>query len=122
MADNIIVEFIRPEHWWMRTRWKLVEEYVSHNGEVKVPAGFITDGASIPFFARRMFSPTAAYFGAAIVHDYLLVGEKPNWNHANDQFDREMRALHIPSWRRYIIMWAVRGFGTIKTLRNRIFK
>jgi len=118
MADNIIVEFIPGEHWFSRSRWKLVEEYVSNNGEVTVPAGYITDGASIPMFARHWFSPTGRYFGAAIIHDFILSIDNESskvWNYANDQFDEEMRALHIPSWRRYIIMGAVRSFGAVKT-------
>lgn len=112
MADNIIVEFIPGEHWFSRAKWKLMEEYVSNNNEVTAPEGFITDGASIPWFARRWFSPVGRYFGAAIVHDYALTTGR-GWNWANDQFDCEMRALHIPSWRRYIIMWAVRANAVV---------
>ena len=114
MADNIIVEFIPGDKWYSRSKWKLLEEYVSQNNEVTVPVGYITDGASIPFFARHWFSPVGRYFGAAIVHDYILHRDE-NWNYANDQFDKEMRALHIPSWRRYVIMWSVRGYGAVKT-------
>ena len=113
MPDTIKVEFIPAKHWYHRAKWKLLEDYTSNNGKVNAPAGFITDGASIPFFARRWFSPTGRYFGAAIVHDYVLVSEG-NWKKANEEFDKEMRALAIDSWRRYIILGAVTAWGWIK--------
>lgn len=106
MTDTVVVKFIPAEHWWKRAKWELVEDYTSANGEVTVPKGFISDGASIPFFATSYFSATGRYFGAAIIHDYLIVVEK-NWDKANDQFNKEMRALGIDSWRRYIMMWSV---------------
>ncbi len=37
-----------------------------------VPAGFVTDGLSIPKILRVWFSPTEDGMRAAILHDYLL--------------------------------------------------
>lgn len=39
--------------------------------EVTVPAGFVTDFASIPFIFRAVLSPTGQPGRAAIVHDFL---------------------------------------------------
>lgn len=36
-----------------------------------IPAGFVTDGASIPRFYRWRFSPTGKGFRAAVAHDWL---------------------------------------------------
>jgi hypothetical protein len=45
--------------------------YRSSVGTIEVPAGFHTDGASIPRAFWSILGPHGAYFGAAIIHDYL---------------------------------------------------
>lgn len=117
-TNNIVVEFIPAPHWYSAARWKLNESYTSHNGEVVVPAGFITDGASIPWFARRMFSPTGNYFGAAIVHDYILVRDW-DWPTANRQFSAELEALGIPGWRKTALLISVKLYGALLRLLGR---
>ena len=112
--NEIIVKFIPADHWWQSSKWELKQDYTSHNGEVTVPAGFITDGASIPWFARRMFSPTGKYFGAAIVHDYILVKEW-DWPKANRHFWAELNALGIRSWRKSTLLASVKlYYGWLK--------
>lgn len=114
MTDTIKVEFIPALHWWGMAKWKLLEEYVSANDEISVPAGFISDGASIPWFARRLFSPTGRYFGAAIVHDFILVTEW-DWPRANYQFWEELTALDIDDWRKHAIHTSVKlYYGWLK--------
>ena len=108
--DLIHVQFIPPKKWWNRACWELLRGYASKNGHVKVPAGFITDGASVPIFFRWLVSPTGSYFGAAIVHDFVLVTEG-DWGKANREFDAELKALNIShSWRRLLVgavrIWA----------------
>ncbi len=101
--NKIIVKYIPPNKWWQNPTWELQAPYISHNKNITVPAGYITDGASIPFIARILFSPTGRYFGAAIVHDYVITDIK-NFRLAN----REMDALGITPWRKNIIMSAVK--------------
>jgi hypothetical protein len=38
---------------------------------ILVPAGYITNGASVPKVLRDIISPTGYLFRAAVVHDYL---------------------------------------------------
>lgn len=45
--------------------------YDSRIGWLTVPAGFLTDGASVPRIFWNIFSPTGSYFEAALTHDYL---------------------------------------------------
>ncbi len=46
--------------------------YISSYGVIKVPKGFISDGASIPRPFWTIFSPfNGDYFEAALVHDFL---------------------------------------------------
>ena len=107
MKDTVIVKFIPAAKWYKRAKWELMEEYISTNQVVNVPKGFITDGASIPSFMRWLFSPTGRYFGAAIIHDYIIVTHS-DWDYANRQFAAEMKALKIKPWRRSLMVGAVK--------------
>jgi len=107
MENEVIVKFIPAKHWWNSSKWELVEECISLNEEVTVPIGFITDGASIPLFARTIFSPTGRYFSAAIIHDYIIVNEQ-NWKKANHQFEAELNRLGIVAWRKDLMLVGVK--------------
>jgi len=111
MNNEIVVKFIPAVSWNKRAKWQLKKAYTSHNKKVKVPKDFITDGASIPFYARMFFSPTGIYFGAAIVHDYVLV-TKLNWAEANIQFEAELDALKIAKWRKLFLLVSVKTWGS----------
>ena len=45
--------------------------YYSPALEIAVPAGFVTDGASVPQIFWNIFSPFGEYFPAALIHDFL---------------------------------------------------
>ena len=59
--------------------WILTAPYVRDTsiGRIEVPAGFITDLASIPQQVWRRFPRWGRWSGAAIVHDYCY-RERPN--------------------------------------------
>lgn len=66
----LIVEYIDGDSY------KLIEEfdYIVTEGEViRVPAGFVTDFASIPRGLWNIFPPTGKYGKAAVIHDYIYV-------------------------------------------------
>lgn len=116
MARDIIqVEHVGAEHWWQRSTWVLLRAYVSGNGHVVVPTGFVTDGASIPWFMRWRFSPTGKGFGAAIVHDYCitLTGD---WGKANKEFDAELRNLEVAALDRILMVAAVKVWTVVRKL------
>jgi hypothetical protein len=104
--SDIKVKFIPSSKWYERSKWELLKSYTSQNGEIKVPKGFITDGASIPLPLQTIFSPTGRYFGAAIIHDYVLT-HICSWPEANKQFKEELIASDILKWRRVVIHAAV---------------
>lgn len=119
MDNQIIVKFIPATKWYKRSKWKLVKPYISHDNKTTVPTCFITDGASIPFFARTIFSPTGRYFGAAIVHDYIIVSER-DFPKAHDAMEAEMEALNIIKWRKFTIMSAIRSYSWLMRLFGQI--
>lgn len=115
----IRVEFIPPEKWWKRATWKLLESYNSGNGNVVAKVGFVSDGASIPPGLTWLFSPTGRYFGAAIVHDYVLV-QSCDWQKANYEFEQEIIHLNCPDWERVILVSAVKFWAWIKRLSKKM--
>jgi len=123
VTSKIIVEFIPAPHWWMKSQWKLHKKYISANGQYVVNKGFISDGASIPRALIKVFSPTGRYFGAAILHDYILkhppngitMQSKHHWDIANTAFKAELEALNIAKWRIVILVSGVRVWGWSKT-------
>ena len=61
---------IRPDGFFDRTRWELLDNEVIC--DYTIPAGFISDGLSLPWFLRSLLNPTGHGFRAAVLHDYLL--------------------------------------------------
>lgn len=54
--------------------WKLVRPFgycANDATEIRVPAGFVTDFASIPRVFWNLFPPTGRYGKAAVIHDWL---------------------------------------------------
>lgn len=113
-ASGIYVRFIPPDKWWHRAKWELLQSYTSDNNNVTAPVGFITDGASIPWFLRWRFSPTGKYFGAAIVHDYILITEE-DWKRANKEFAEELKAVGVSAVERALMVFFVGTWGRIKS-------
>lgn len=118
MSENnnnheIVVSFIPPKKWFQRAKWRVHEDFTSLNGNVKVPKGFVSDGATIPWWARSLFSPTGRYFGAAIIHDYLIevMNDFPR---ANVEFEQEMINIGVSAWIRYTLMGVVQSWWFIK--------
>jgi hypothetical protein len=118
MKNKIVVEFIPAKNWWSQAKWKLHESFVSSNDEVVVPIGFISDGASIPIMFRRWFSPTGKYFGAAIIHDFVLASTR-DWREANRQFANELSALGIGVIRKTALISTVKLYYFTLKLFNK---
>jgi hypothetical protein len=86
------------------------------NYEILVPAGFVTDYASIPRFLWPIYSPNDVYFKAAIVHDYLY-WSKPCGKDDESKYQSDM-ILRIAMYEdkvnpltREIVYRSVRLFG-----------
>lgn len=75
--------------WGMRGESRVFKldhyfRYISSRGEITVPTGFLTDGASIPSPFWSILSPFGPYFPAALIHDYL-------YSHRSDAHHRMSR-------------------------------
>jgi hypothetical protein len=111
-----------------RVQWRVAEPLVYDVGaegsgqSITVPAGAITDLASIPRFAWSLgFPPDGGWTKAAVVHDrlYELRGDVQRTGHPApytraeaDAILREaMGVLGVPSWQRAVIWSSVRLGG-----------
>jgi len=72
---------------------------------VLVPAGFVTDFASIPGFARWLLPISGKAAKAALLHDYMLsVGDR----RAADAFSDALKAAGVGPVKRWIMVAGVR--------------
>lgn len=105
-----------------------------------VPAGFVTDFATVPRFMHWLVLPYGAYTRAAVLHDWLLV-ELARWDRGNGQvvgisvpagspdrppatsrdtdgiFRRVMEELGVPWTKRWLMWAAVRSASLFSSRR-----
>ena len=103
--------FLKPLN---ETRWELAEplEYKpTVNSSMVVPAGFVTDFASVPRVFWSIIPPWGKYGRAAILHDYLYsAGDLPR-KVCDKIFLQAMVDLEVVWWRRKTMYRIVRWFG-----------
>ena len=79
---------------------------------IRVPKGFETDFASIPYAASAIVDPMGDSMEAAVVHDYLYaVGEAGQREHADTIFLDALAQHHVDPIRRKLMYEAVRAGG-----------
>lgn len=98
-------------------QWQLLESFEYHVGNfpsvdvIRVPAGTITDLASVPRVLWALFPPHGRWAKAAIIHDYLYSNAIGSKVYADRTFLEAMQVLGVPKWRRLVMYAAVRLFG-----------
>ena len=78
---------------------------------VTIPTGFVTDGASIPWFLWSILPPFGPYLPAAAAHDFLYFAATFSRKGADQIFLRIMEDLEVPLWKRRIMYRGVRVGG-----------
>ena len=97
-------------------RWRLVEPFEfwltdDESDVISIPAGYITDLASVPRILWALFPPHGRYAKAAIIHDWLYDNALRTKKEADMIFLDGMTVLGVPRWRRSLMYAAVRLFG-----------
>jgi len=101
---------------------KLLQEFDYHVGSeespdiIHVPAGFITDFASTPFFIWK----TGLYSKAAVIHDYLYQSKLRSRAMADLIFKEAMIVLGVHPFKAHIFYLSVRCFGWIGYKNNNL--
>lgn len=112
------LEYLNGRTWRLLTPFTFATTHHRHAKTVTVPAGFLTDFASVPRFFWRVLPPTGPYGKATVIHDYLY-SLKPTDRLAVDQiFLDAMRALRVPPLTRWTMYAAVRLFGWLAWSRH----
>lgn len=100
--------------WLPDTKAILLEKVVYQDGDkvYTIPAGYITDGASVPRALSWLYPKYGPYLKAAIVHDYLLTDVLPTGqiesNRVDEIFKEAMEDLDIPKFRQWAMWCGVR--------------
>lgn len=80
-------------------------------GAVYVPAGFVTDFASVPRVLWNILPPVGRYGKATVVHDYLYRCTALDRATCDQVFLEAMQVLGVGWWTRRTMWLAVRVFG-----------
>lgn len=104
--------------------WTVERDLVYHVGAedsaetITVPAGFVTDLASVPRALWSIFAPFGRYTQAAVIHDYLYVvggvvpgGAVYTKDQADRIFEQASKNLGVGQPARWLMYQAVHHFG-----------
>lgn len=95
--------------------WILLSDflYSAEDGSViTIPAGFVTDFASVPRLFWSIFPQWHPKWGkAAILHDYLYETCLYSKEKADLLFLHDLKEAGLSKWKAYLMYWAVRFFG-----------
>ena len=96
--------------------WRVMANFNYYSGvlnrAVIVPAGFVTDFASVPRIPLAYELCGAKANKASVIHDYLYsVGNICTRAQADAVFKEAMQISGVPAWRRNIMWAGVRAFG-----------
>lgn len=98
-------------------KWELLAPFEYHVGDlpsidvIQVPAGFVTDLASVPRMFWVILPPHGQYAKAAILHDYLYANAIGSKLYADEVFYEAMEVLGVARWRQVVMYWGARVFG-----------
>ena len=106
--SSVKVELIPPTGLYRafkRTAYRLLEDV--QVGGITVPAGFITDFASLPPIVRGLFDPLGEWAKPALAHDWRLENGFSRQEAAHE-FREDMKDQGVTPAVRQVFYWAVR--------------
>lgn len=116
--DTLLLEPLTAETWKLHD--PLV--YEGATDRFVVPAGYVTDFATVPRIAVWLVPKFGLYTRAAILHDYLITDAQADGRISSRDTDglfrRAMRELGVPPVRRWL-MWTGVRWGALFNRRRR---
>lgn len=119
-------KLLDKDYWRVVTPFKYYVGAEADQKWVYVPAGFLTDGASVPWPLWSILPPWGPYGQAAVVHDilcetmtYYVDGvEVPIHSRktADDIFLEAMAVAGVSKWKRWTLYAGVRAYALAKNL------
>jgi hypothetical protein len=111
VQDRLRVEEIDDTHWRLVSEFRYDSD-VAHV-RIIVPAGFVTDFASVPRVPIAFWLTGNTAHMAAVVHDYLYTSGIFPKETADRVFYEAMRVTGIPLWRAYLMYLGVKWGGEL---------
>jgi len=90
-------------------QWVVLESFMFSG--IKVEAGQLTDGASIPWWLRGVLKTGGKLFAPSVIHDTIYRHGIVSRRRADNVYRNAMRANYVPKWKIKVIYLAVRLFG-----------
>lgn len=98
------------EHWTVLQS----VHFITRVGErIEIPAGYVTDFASVPRCLWAILPPTGRYLYAALIHDRLYGLHNRRRVECDRIFREAMAASRVPLWQRWVLWLGVRIGGGI---------
>lgn len=112
---------LKDDYWVIKKEFTYFIRSEGSGLSVTVPVGFLTDGASVPPFARSLINRMGAHSQAACVHDYLCETYRIHRTHSDGRveplniqrkeidaiFYEALEVIEFPKWKTLVIRLAV---------------
>ncbi|MHC4498620.1 MAG: DUF1353 domain-containing protein [Planctomycetota bacterium] len=119
-TENLIVSPLPDGKTWVSRKAFSYDVGEEGSGEtIKVPAGFITDFASVPRLFWAFFPTWGKYGNAAVIHDYLYWEQSYPRERADGIFLEGMLVLGVEKGKAKLLYNAVKHFGKRAWGRNK---
>lgn len=115
-TENLIVSPLPDgKTWVLRKRFSYDVGEEGSGETIEVPAGFITDFASIPRLFWMIYPKWGKYGNAAVIHDYLYWMQEKKYprKRADEIFYEGMLVLDVRKFTAKILFWAVKYFAAL---------
>lgn len=118
ISPTPMFESFKDGRTWMLQGY-LIHHFVGTPLVIVVPAGFVTDLASVPDVAEPLLPRNGEYSTAAIVHDYLYWTQSCTRDQADNLMAIVMKQTGVSQWKELLIYGAVRLAGQRAWDQNR---
>lgn len=99
------------KHWRVQTPFAYLFGSGASEVRIDIPAGFVTDLASVPRLFWNILPPFGVYENAAIVHDWCYANQRYSKSFSDAVLLEGMEVLNVPKWKREVIYQGVHLFG-----------
>lgn len=118
--DGIASSVLGKDYWRVLTGFKFYLGQREEEKWITIPAGYLTDGTTVPRIFWSLLPPWGIYGQAAVVHDFLCerltvsvhgIEASITRAQADKAFKDAMVALNVPRWKRNVMYIAVRIYA-----------
>lgn len=130
-ADNASRK-LKKDHWRVMNKFRYYIGEKNSNRWVDVPAGYLTDGASVPRILWSLIPPWGQYGQCAAMHDYLcewlMINEKQSdgtikkipilRKECDEIFYESLKVVGVPAYKRFMIQTGVSSYRIVANVNT----